>query len=260
MAALVTCLVGLRSEINLLAPGRDKTSDGWIGDAAHQASRSDHNPDSRGLVHAVDLDVDLRTSGLDMEKVVQHVLLRCRSGAEKRLRYVIYNRRIWEASNGWRQRAYGGANPHDKHAHFSASYDPRLEASTASWRLEDIPVALTEADKSWFRSELRAAVKTEVDARVRAMETTLLAKLPAEVAKDVLDEHRFAWSADKPGQPNQYTRNLADLVGDPWTIALKGTTRGGDPIPASGAFGQILAAVTALRAEVAELKSQLPAA
>lgn len=147
---LVPCLVQLRTEFNRIAPGRDKGSDGWIGDPAHQATKSDHNPDSRGLVHAIDVDRDLR-AGLDMQDVVDHLVARCRSGAEKRLTYVIYNGRIWSASRGWTARAYTGSNPHDKHAHFSAGDTPAREASTASWHLEDL-VALTEADKDFIRA------------------------------------------------------------------------------------------------------------
>ena len=165
---LVPSLVQLRAELNEIAPGRDRTSDGTIGDRAHQASVSDHNDDEVGRVpirdadgkhevHAFDADDDLRTPNLTMEMVVQHILRRARSGAEKRLRYIIYNRRIWEASNGWRQRAYTGASPHTEHAHFSASYDTKLEASKASWRLEDIPVALTDADKKWLADRIDAA-------------------------------------------------------------------------------------------------------
>ncbi|GAA0471634.1 hypothetical protein Ade02nite_51120 [Paractinoplanes deccanensis] len=162
---LVPCLVKLRSEFNTIAPNRDKSSDGSIGDAAHQATQSDHNDDEVGNVpihdadrihevHAIDVDVDLREPGLTMEMVVQFLLKRCRSGAEKRLRYIIYNRRIWQQSNGWAQQAYHGSNPHDHHAHFSSSYTTSLEASTASWHLEDIPVALTSADKSWIAAEI----------------------------------------------------------------------------------------------------------
>ncbi|WP_430789611.1 hypothetical protein [Actinoplanes sp. G11-F43] len=165
---LVPCLVQLRTELNRLAPERDRTSDGTIGDTAHQSRVSDHNDDEVGRVpirdadskhevHAVDLDVDLREPNLTMEMVVQHVVRRCRSGAERRLRYVIYNRRIWEASSGWRQRAYGGDNAHTQHAHFSSSYETKLEASTASWHLEDIPVALTDADKKWLAAQIDKA-------------------------------------------------------------------------------------------------------
>lgn len=171
---LVPCLGQLRTELNALAPNRDKTSDGTIGDRAHQASVSDHNDDEVGRVpikdadgkhevHAYDADVDLRVPGLTMEMVVQHVVGRCRSGAEKRLRYVIYNRRIWEKSNGWRQRAYGGSNPHTGHAHFSSSYETEQEASTASWRLEEIPVALTSGDKEWISAELAKIVDARID-------------------------------------------------------------------------------------------------
>jgi hypothetical protein len=165
---LVPCLVQLRAELDRIAPGRDRTSDGTIGDVAHQQSVSDHNDDEVGRVpirdadskhevHAYDADADLRTSDLTMEKVVQHILARCRSGAEARLRYIIFNRRIWEASNGWRQRAYTGASPHTEHAHFSSSYETAREASTASWKLEDIPVALTDADKKWLAAQIDAA-------------------------------------------------------------------------------------------------------
>jgi hypothetical protein len=166
---LVPCLVALRNEFNRIAPGRDKASDGSIGDTAHAGTVSDHNPDETGSVpirdadkrnevHAIDVDVDLRVAGLTMEKVVQFLLKRCRSGAEKRLRYIIYNRRIWEASNSWRQRTYTGASPHTEHAHFSASYDTAREAATASWHLEDIPVALTADDKKWISQQINSAV------------------------------------------------------------------------------------------------------
>lgn len=134
---LVPCLVQLRSEFNAIAPGRDKASDGSIGDTAHSATVSDHNPAPDGQVHAIDVDVDLRC-GVTMEDVVQFLLARCRSGDEKRLKYVIYNRRIWSASSGWVQKAYTGANAHDHHAHFSASYTPAHEASTAPWHLTDL--------------------------------------------------------------------------------------------------------------------------
>jgi type VI protein secretion system component Hcp len=170
-AILIPCLVRLRTEFNLVAPSRDKASDGWIGDTAHQHEVSDHNPDEAGSVpihdadkvnevHAIDVDNNLNESDLTMEKVVQFLLGRCRSGAEKRLRYIIYNRRIWEASNGWKQRTYTGASPHTEHAHFSASYTSKLEASTASWHLEDIPVALTAADKTWIQNTIKANVPT----------------------------------------------------------------------------------------------------
>ena len=175
---LVPCLVRLRSEFNAIAPGRDKSSDGAVGDAAHQTTQSDHNPDETGNVpihdadtinevHAIDVDTDLRTPGLTMEKVVQFVLARCRSGAERRLRYIIYDRRIWSASSGWTQKAYAGANPHDKHAHFSASYTTSLEASIASWHLEDL-VALTADELDQIEARAKRAARAAVEEALEA--------------------------------------------------------------------------------------------
>jgi hypothetical protein len=173
---LIASLKRLFEEFDLIAPGRDHTSDGAVGDTAHQHEVSDHNPDETGSVpihdpdkinevHAIDVDSDLRTPGLSMEEVVQFLLARCRSGAETRLRYVIYYQRIWEASNGWRERTYTGASQHREHAHFSASYDSGKEASQASWHLEDL-VSLTTEDKAWIKSTVQAAVAGVLDVKI----------------------------------------------------------------------------------------------
>src|SRR3954466_5324251 len=165
---LIPCLKCLFAEFDRIAPSRDHASDGSIGNAAHEREVSDHNADEVGKVpihdadhvnevHAIDVDNNLNESDLTMEKVVQFLLGRCRSGAEKRLRYIIYNRRIWSANSGWSQKAYTGPSAHIEHAHFSASYESALEASTASWHLEDIPVALTPDDKTWLSNEMDAA-------------------------------------------------------------------------------------------------------
>jgi hypothetical protein len=202
---LIPSLDRLRFEFNVIAPGRSKASDGWVGDAAHQAEVSDHNWDETGSVpihdadtvnevHAIDVDSDLRTPGLDMETVVQHILDRCRSGAETRLRYVIYNRRIWSASSGWVQKAYTGASAHTEHAHFSASYDTAKEASTASWRLEEIPVPLTAADKTWIADQIDKA-STADRAWIVAQLTKTVGGLPAQIDKAATDAAARVWAS-----------------------------------------------------------------
>lgn len=215
---LVPCLVQLRTELNRIAPGRDRSSDGTIGNAAHQQHVSDHNDDEVGKVpirdadgkhevHAYDADRDLRMFGLTMEMIVQHILARCRSGAEKRLRYIIFNRRIWEASNGWRQRAYSGDNAHTEHAHFSASYETKLEASTASWRLEDIPVALTKADLDKIISAIDTRADS-TDAMIKQEIATIRAEfgqIPAEVLT--------ARIGDPDNPAREVRNNLVDLSG-----------------------------------------------
>jgi hypothetical protein len=145
---LVPCLVSLRGEFNALAPARDRSSDGSIGDAAHAGSSSDHNPDETGAtpsedadstneVHAIDVDVDLHKPGWSMAKAVEVLVRRHRSGDDDRLQNVIYNRRIWSRSWGWTAREYTGSNPHDHHAHFSSRYTTAQERDTRSWGLLD---------------------------------------------------------------------------------------------------------------------------
>lgn len=188
---LIPALKSLFAEFDRIAPRRDKASDGSIGDLAHQKEISDHNPDETGSVpihdadhvnevHAIDVDDDLNESDLTMEKVVQFLLGRCRSGAEKRLRYIIYNRRIWSASSGWVQKTYTGASAHTEHAHFSASYESKYEASTASWHLEEIPVALTSADKAWITSTIVAQTQKAVEGELADVLAAVKA-VPAQV-------------------------------------------------------------------------------
>lgn len=129
MAKLISGLILLRDEINQVNPRRDRTSDGWIGDVAHQLSASDHNPDSGGTVHAIDVDVD----GIPAAKIVAFLVGRCRSGTERRLKYIIFRRTIWSASWGWTARAYKGANPHTKHVHFSAASGSGLYRGAGGW-------------------------------------------------------------------------------------------------------------------------------
>lgn len=235
---LIPCLVRLRAEFDDIAPGRGRESDGTVGDTAHAGGGvSDHLPDedfprlrdkdadSRNEVHAIDIDADLRTTGLSMEMVVQHLLGRCRSGAETRLRYIIYNRRIWEASNGWRQRAYTGDSPHTEHAHFSASYDSAREASTASWHLEEIPVALTADDKDWLADEIRkaaAAAVAEVFELGKQADGT-----PTSVAGAALTAHGVPNGVKPrgvpgPARPDGFTRdNLWEVLRDLGVVLVR---------------------------------------
>ena len=53
----------LRKQVDRRWPKRDRGADGIIGDKAHQARPSDHNPNSRGFVDAIDIDADLLGKG-----------------------------------------------------------------------------------------------------------------------------------------------------------------------------------------------------
>lgn len=129
---LARSLEVLRDEANQAAPGRSKVSDGTIGDAAHSSRTSDHNPDSYGVVAALDLTHD-PGAGADMHVWSDEL----RVGGHPALKYIIWNRRITSRAvdefHSWRP--YNGSNPHTAHMHVSVErpyYD-----NTTPWGLED---------------------------------------------------------------------------------------------------------------------------
>ena len=119
---LVAGGVTLRNQINERWPNRDKRSDGSIGDADHQARQSDHNVDSRGLVHAIDIDEDLKGSNNDNKWFADQLIAYARNNkpGSARLKYVVYENRIASGTYPkhywtWRNGDYG----HDIHMHIS---------------------------------------------------------------------------------------------------------------------------------------------
>lgn len=152
-AVLVPCLVEGRDQLNAAFPNRDKSSDGWIGDQAHQSSSSSHNPDKTGKaehkdgdskdeVRAIDVDKDLRgPAGTSMEILVQHTIERARAGKMPWLRYVIYQRRIWHKRDNFTTRKYTGSNPHDQHAHFNSDFTDFADSVTGTdWDFDGFTV------------------------------------------------------------------------------------------------------------------------
>jgi hypothetical protein len=128
MAKLVKGGVVLRDQINSRWPGRDKRSDGWIGDRAHQAkgSRSDHNADKDGWVHAIDIDENMGKgkwrNGRAARKLADQLRAYAASGlpGSKRVKYVVYEGRLASGtyrSKWWRWRP--GNWGHYQHIHIS---------------------------------------------------------------------------------------------------------------------------------------------
>lgn len=134
---LAPSLAVLRDEINQRWPGRDKASDGWIGDAAHQATRSDHNPNERGSVNALDVDEDGIDFGVVFAAIRRH----------PSARYVIYEHRLYHRLRGWRSEPYSGVNPHDHHFHLSIDQTREAEQDTRPWGLLEDDMPLTDADQ-----------------------------------------------------------------------------------------------------------------
>lgn len=123
---LAPALDRLRDEVNAKWPNRSKASDGTIGDAAHSSRTSDHNPNSRRSVNAI----DITAKGIDTDTLI---------AAAKRhpsVRYIIFNRRIMNRDIGnFRSRYYNGSNPHTQHVHISLYQSPAAERRTQSWGL-----------------------------------------------------------------------------------------------------------------------------
>lgn len=133
------CNASLRllDAVNALWPGRDKASDGTIGDAAHASRDSDHNPwiidpQGIGVVRARDIDSD----GIPADQVAE-TLRQMAAAGDTRLTgggYVIFNRRITKPDwSGWA--VYTGVDPHTGHIHVSFSRNAAGYDSNAPWDL-----------------------------------------------------------------------------------------------------------------------------
>lgn len=121
-------LLVLRDQINAAWPNRSKDSDGTIGDAAHAARDSDHNPESPAPAGNPDRQVDALdvthdpAHGADMGRVSEAI----RQSKDVRVKYVIFSRRIFypTSRNGyaaWSWQPYSGSDPHTNHMHVSVN-------------------------------------------------------------------------------------------------------------------------------------------
>jgi hypothetical protein len=107
----------LRRQINSAFPDRDKRSDGWIGDARHSATKSDHNPAlPSGVVRAIDIDSDLGGAANNAHYLANQ--LRTLAKTDKRIAYIIFNKKIASPILFWKWRPYRGY-PHESHIHIS---------------------------------------------------------------------------------------------------------------------------------------------
>lgn len=118
----------LLAQLNMMYPHRSKESDGGIGDAAHASRLSDHNPwYGPGIVTARDFTHD-PDNGIDCRNLANWLT----TSSDRRIKYVIWNRRIWDRSSGWQP--YNGTNPHTKHLHLSVVASILCD-DTRPWKL-----------------------------------------------------------------------------------------------------------------------------
>lgn len=142
MARIAKSLDTLRAQINAQVPNRTKVSDGWIGDAAHAARKSDHNPDENGIVRALDITHDVIDDPnipgpdiLDSWKLAEIL----RQHKDPRIKEVISNGRIFSSVvSPWIWRPYTGANKHANHCHIGVVADPKLYDDPREWNLASV--------------------------------------------------------------------------------------------------------------------------
>jgi hypothetical protein len=161
---LAPSLAVLRAEVNARWPGRDRTSDGSIGDTAHSSRSSDHNPNSRRSVNAIDVDED----GVDMA-AIKAAIQRHPSA-----HYWIYERRIADRDNDWRPVPYYGDNPHDKHLHVSIRQTTSAEQDRRPWGLlagEDDDMSAEDVVQGLYLALTQAAKPDAGDAGKRGRHT-----------------------------------------------------------------------------------------
>lgn len=89
---------------------------GTIGDASHSSTTSDHNPDPDGSVDAADPMLGDHYTHDEAQADVDAIY----ASSDTRVKYLIWNRRIWNPSisNTWRTYT-GTTDPHTGHWHIS---------------------------------------------------------------------------------------------------------------------------------------------
>lgn len=121
--AAPACKAALQ-QASSLWPKRLRLSDGILPSRAHTTNNptSDHE-----LGNAFDLTHD-PAHGVDCDVLADRVIF------DPRVKYVIWNRRIYNAAVAPRWREYSGTNPHTKHMHVSIHASARDDTSPWWWK------------------------------------------------------------------------------------------------------------------------------
>jgi len=132
VATLAPALRNLFKEIDTRWPTRSHSVDGWNRTWVPGARPSDHHPDSRGIVHAIDITAAGILPGTVLALTARNAVPSA---------YVIWNRRIYSRSRGFSGITYTGPHPHTDHLHVSLLYGTTYENWAASWGIANVTPA-----------------------------------------------------------------------------------------------------------------------
>lgn len=160
-------LLVLLAEVNATYPKRDKRTDGTI--SGYPGAISSHNPNSAGVVCALDITTGLYPGGITPAQgitLADKIRVAQRDQPRGKYAYVIHNRRIAHGDIGWTWASYTGPDPHTSHIHVSVDWDlpaggaPSGQAdydSTLPWGItKTAPLGTIEKDDDMSAQDVKA--------------------------------------------------------------------------------------------------------
>lgn len=192
---LANSLGVLRDQLNAAHPSRNKASDGTIGDAAHAASKSEHNPNAAGVVTAFDITHD-PANGVDGGALAAALT------TDPRTWYVIWNSRIWQAESGWQ--AYVGADPHTSHVHISTKQNSGNYDNNSNWNI---------GDETMQPNDLNLLSQVAWDRQIDGSDNFVKSYTGKSVSQTLLDVERSAGNREQRRKARDYDK-LLPVVAD----------------------------------------------